>query len=48
MVHAQILHLHILGDIALMELNKKRKNYKLWPHYKPFSPFGKENGAIEK
>jgi hypothetical protein len=23
MVHAQILHLHILGDIALMELNKK-------------------------
>jgi hypothetical protein len=25
MVHAQILHLHILGDFALMELNKKRK-----------------------
>jgi hypothetical protein len=25
MVHAQILHLHILGDIALMELNKKEK-----------------------
>jgi hypothetical protein len=24
-VHAQILHLHILGDFALMELNKKRK-----------------------
>jgi hypothetical protein len=23
MVHAQILHLHILGDIALIELNKK-------------------------
>jgi hypothetical protein len=29
-VHAQILHLHILGDFALMELRKK--NYKLWPH----------------
>jgi hypothetical protein len=25
MVHAQILHLHILGDFALMELNKKGK-----------------------
>jgi hypothetical protein len=25
MVHAQILHLHILWDIALMELNKKEK-----------------------
>jgi hypothetical protein len=25
MVRAQILHLHILGDIALMELNKKEK-----------------------
>jgi hypothetical protein len=25
MVHAQILHLHILGDFALVELDKKRK-----------------------
>jgi hypothetical protein len=25
MVHAQILHLHILGDFALVELNKKGK-----------------------
>jgi hypothetical protein len=32
MVHAQILHLYILGDFALVELNKKGKNYKLWPH----------------
>jgi hypothetical protein len=21
-----------LGDLALVELNKKRKDYKLWPH----------------
>jgi hypothetical protein len=25
MVHAQILHLHILGDFALVELNKKEE-----------------------
>jgi hypothetical protein len=25
MVHAHILHLHILGDFALVELNKKGK-----------------------
>jgi hypothetical protein len=25
MVHAQILHLQILGDFAIMELNNKRK-----------------------
>jgi hypothetical protein len=25
MVHAQILHLHILGDFALVELNKEGK-----------------------
>jgi hypothetical protein len=25
MVHARILHLHILGDFALVELNKKGK-----------------------
>jgi hypothetical protein len=25
MVHAQILHLHTLGDFALIELNKKGK-----------------------
>jgi hypothetical protein len=22
----------LMGDFALMELNKKRKNYKLWTH----------------
>jgi hypothetical protein len=27
-----------LGDFALVELNKKEKDYKLWPHKKPFSP----------
>jgi hypothetical protein len=48
MVHAQILHLHILGDFALAELDKKGKKYKLWPHEKPFSPFRKDKGAIGK
>jgi hypothetical protein len=46
-VHAQILHLHILGDFALMELNKKEKLQTMAP-LKTFLPFGKEKGAIEK
>jgi hypothetical protein len=37
-----------LGDFALVELNKKGKDYKLWPPLKTFPPFGKEKGAIEK
>jgi hypothetical protein len=48
MVHAQILHLHILGDFALVELNKKEKITNYGPIKKPFSPFGKEKGAIGK
>ena len=48
MVHAEFLHLHFLGDFALVELNKKKRNYMLSPHLKPFSPFGKEKGAIGK
>jgi hypothetical protein len=31
MVHALVLHLHILGDFALVELNKKGKNTKYGP-----------------
>jgi hypothetical protein len=31
MVHAKILHLHILGDFALVELNKKGKITKYGP-----------------
>jgi hypothetical protein len=31
MVDAQILHLHILGDFALVELNKERKITKYGP-----------------
>jgi hypothetical protein len=48
MVHAQILHLHILGDFALVELNKKEKitNYDPIKNLSP--PFEKEKGAIEK
>jgi hypothetical protein len=38
MVHAQILHLHILGDFALMELNKKRKKLQTMAPLKTFSP----------
>jgi hypothetical protein len=48
MVHAQILHLHILGDFALMELSEKRKRLQTMAPLKPFSPFEKEKGAIEK
>jgi hypothetical protein len=40
--------LHILGDFALIELDKKGKKYQLWPHKKHFSPFRKEKGAIGK
>jgi hypothetical protein len=47
MVHAQILHLHILGDFALVELNKKEKLQNMAP-LKTFLPFGKEKGAIGK
>jgi hypothetical protein len=47
MVHAQILHLHILGDFALVELNKKEKITNYGP-IKNLPPFGKEKGAIEK
>jgi hypothetical protein len=47
MVHAQILHLHILGDFALVELNKRGKLQTMAP-LKTFLPFGKEKGAIGK
>jgi hypothetical protein len=38
----------LLGDFALVELNKKRKITSYGPIKKPFSPFGKEKGAIGK
>jgi hypothetical protein len=38
MVHAQILHLHILGDISLMELNKKKKKLQTMAPLKTFLP----------
>jgi hypothetical protein len=48
MVHAQILHLHILGDFALVELNKRGKITNYGP-IKNLSPLWKEKkGAIGK
>jgi hypothetical protein len=39
--------LHILGDFALVELNKKKKLHAMAP-LKTFLPFRKEKGAIGK
>jgi hypothetical protein len=47
MVHAQILHLHILGDFALVELNKKRKLQNMTP-LKTFLPLWKGKGCHKK
>jgi hypothetical protein len=48
MVHAQILHLHILGDFSLVELNKGGKITNYGPIKNLSPPFGKEKGAIGK
>jgi hypothetical protein len=49
MVHAQILHFtSFLGDLALVELNKKGKITSYGPIKNLSPPFGKKNGAIEK
>jgi hypothetical protein len=48
MVHAQILHLHILGDFALMELNKKEKITNCGPIKNLSPPLERKKGAIEK
>jgi hypothetical protein len=40
--------LYSFGGFALMELNKKGKITSYGPIKKPFSPFGKEKGAIGK
>ena len=48
MVHAQFLHLHILGDFALVELNKKKEKLQTMVPLKTFPPFRKEKGAIGK
>jgi hypothetical protein len=47
MVHAQILHLHILGDFALVELNKKEKLQTMAP-LKTFLPLRKGKGCHRK
>jgi hypothetical protein len=47
MVHAQLLHLHILGDFALMELNKKGKITNYGP-IKTFLPLWKGKGCRRK
>jgi hypothetical protein len=48
MVPAQMLRFYILlGDFALVELNKKKKIQAMVP-LKTFRPFGKEKGAIGK
>jgi hypothetical protein len=46
MVHAQILHLHILGDFALMELNKKK--LQTMAPLKTFLPLWKGKGCHGK
>jgi hypothetical protein len=47
MVHAQILHITSLGDLALVGLNKNEKLQAMAP-LKTFLPSRKEKGAIEK
>jgi hypothetical protein len=47
MVHAQILHLHILGDFALVELNKKEKLQTMAP-LKTILPLWKGKGCHRK
>jgi hypothetical protein len=47
MVHAQILHITSLGDLALVGLKKNEKLQAMAP-LKTFLPSWKEKGAIEK
>jgi hypothetical protein len=47
MVHAQILHITSLGDLALVGLNNNEKLQAMAP-LKTFLPYYKENGAIGK
>jgi hypothetical protein len=47
MVHAQILHLYILGDFALVELNKKGEITNYGP-IKNLSPLCKGKGCHRK
>jgi hypothetical protein len=46
-VHVQDLHLHILGDFALMELNEKEKLQIMAP-LKTFLPLWKGKGCHER
>jgi hypothetical protein len=47
MVHVEFLHLHFLGDFALMELNKKGKLHAMAP-LKTFLPLWKGKGCHRK
>jgi hypothetical protein len=48
MAHAQILHLHILGDFALVELSEKRKRLQTMAPLKTFLPLWKGKGCHRK
>jgi hypothetical protein len=48
MVHAEILHLHILGDFALVELNNKGKKIQIMAPLKIFLPLWKGKGCNGK
>jgi hypothetical protein len=47
MVHAQILHLHVLGDFALVGLNKKGE-ITIYGPLKTFLPLWKGKGCHRK
>jgi hypothetical protein len=47
MVHAQILHLHLFGDFAIVELNKKEKLQAMAP-LKTFLPLWNGKGCHSK
>jgi hypothetical protein len=48
MVHAQILHLHIFGDFALVELNKKGEIIKYGPIKNLSPPLERKKVSKEK
>jgi hypothetical protein len=48
MVHAQILHLHVLGDFALVELNKRGKIANYGPIKNLSPPLERKRVSEEK
>jgi hypothetical protein len=48
MVHAEFLHLHFLGDFALVELNKKKGKLHAMAPLKTFLPLPKGKGCHRK